>query len=181
MYIKEKIKYERKIYFPTNKKFIKDFLLGTDDFHIWKFQKSLRFTEYYNEKRKKCILYNILYYWYRRKKNKLGRKLGFDIPGGCFLEGLRIYHIGPIAVNPAAKIGRDCIIVGNVCIGNVEGLYVAPKIGDNCMLGWGSIVIGDITIANNCRIAAGAVVVKNVDQDNSVLVGVPASRIKNKH
>lgn len=172
------IKIERNKYFPTKKKYIKSMLLNNDDYNIWKFQYRLRKTELYKKKKNKSILYSLLYVISKRRKEKLARKIGFNIPEGCFEEGLRIYHIGAIAVNPAARIGKNCIIVGNVCIGNVEGLNVAPKIGDNCMLGWGTTIIGDIHISNNCKIAAGAVVVKDVNVENDVVGGVPAKSLK---
>ena len=166
---------EKEKYFKDRRAYYKAMILASHDLKIWQFQKRLRKAEYY--KKKDDIISKILYVVYHRRKNKLGLRLGFDIPEGCFGRGLRIYHISPVVVNPAARIGENCIIVGNVCIGNVKGKPIAPAIGDNCMFGWGSAAIGDIEIAKNCSIAAGAVVVKSVVAENETVAGIPAKRI----
>lgn len=54
----------------------------------------------------------------------------------------------------------------------------SPIIGDNCDIGVGAKIIGDITIADNVTIAAGAIVNKSCSQSNVVLAGVPAKIIK---
>lgn len=54
----------------------------------------------------------------------------------------------------------------------------SPIIGDNCDIGVGAKIIGDITIADNVTIAAGAIVNKSCSQSNVVLAGVPAKVIK---
>lgn len=163
---------EYKLYYHSKKKYYIDMLTYANDYKIWKFQKALRLSEYYKAKG------NIfLYLIWRHIKNRRGLKLGFDIPEGCFERGLRIYHISPVIVNPSAHIGKNCIIVGNTCIGNVKGQQIAPNIGDNCMLGWGTTIIGGIRIAKNCSIGAGAVVANNVIEEDATLVGVPAKII----
>lgn len=45
----------------------------------------------------------------------------------------------------------------------------APVIGDNCYIGAGAKIIGNIKIGNNCRIGAGAIVTEDIP-DNSVVV-----------
>jgi acetyltransferase-like isoleucine patch superfamily enzyme len=56
--------------------------------------------------------------------------------------------------------------------------YRAPiHIGDNVLIGWGSIVLPGVTIGSNVVIGAGSVVSKNIP-DNSVAVGNPARVIK---
>lgn len=172
---KQTLAEEKRKYFISYTDLFRAAILNSHDFAIWRFQKNLRKAEYY--KQNGGLLGKVLYVLYHRRKNRKGRKLGFDIPEGCFGPGLRIYHISPIVVNPAARIGKNSIVVGNLCIGNVKGQAVAPQIGDNCMFGWGTTVIGDISIANNCNIAAGAVVIKSVLSDNETVGGVPARKI----
>jgi serine O-acetyltransferase len=45
----------------------------------------------------------------------------------------------------------------------------APSIGDNCYIGTGAKIIGNVTIGNNVRIGANCVVTINIP-DNSVVV-----------
>lgn len=168
---------ERKIYFNTKKDFIKNMLIRSDDFYIWKFQKSLRKSEDYMRKSNNNI-YKLLYYLYKKRRIRLGRKIGITISEGVFEEGLRIYHCGNIVVNPHAHVGKNCIIVGNLCIGNVNGGMEAPILKDNVMLGWGCILIGNIIVEKNVKVAAGAVVVKNITKPNVTVAGVPAKIIK---
>jgi serine O-acetyltransferase len=56
-----------------------------------------------------------------------------------------------------------------------------PIIGDNCDIGVGAKIIGDITIADNVTIGAGAIVNKSCLESNVVLAGIPARIIKKKH
>jgi len=52
----------------------------------------------------------------------------------------------------------------------LEGSNIgAPKIGDNCYIGAGAKIIGNIVVGNNVRIGANAVVVEDIP-DNSVVV-----------
>lgn len=164
---------EYKLYFHSRKKYLRDMLISANDFKIWKFQKSLRLSEYYKTKGNLW-----LHLIWRHIKNRRGLKLGFDIPEGCFAPGLRIYHVSPVVVNPNAKIGRNAIVVGNLCIGNVHGGNIAPLIGNNCMFGWGCSVIGNIKLEDYTQIAAGAVVNKSVFVKNETLIGTPAHPIK---
>lgn len=110
--------------------------------------------------------------------NRLSYKLGFYIPKDVFGPGLYIPHFGSIIVNPRAKIGSNCQINNNVVIGQVGGK--APVIGDNCFIGSGAIICGDIFIGNNCWIGANAVVTKSINEDNVLIAGNPAKIISRK-
>jgi Serine acetyltransferase len=139
--------------------------------------KFLRKEEYY-----KSIKPNkLLRYWYFRKKNILGAKLGFFIPAGCFDLGLMISHYGSVIVNPNSRIGRNCVIHGNCCIGNKGGENQdSPIIGDNVDIGQNAQILGGITIANGVKIGAGAIVTKSVTEEGVTVVGIPA-KIVNKN
>lgn len=176
MKISEILDKEYDIYFCDNKEFLKEKLLNSNKYRIWQFQKALRMEEFF--KNKNGIINKLFLVYWRRRKNRLGRLLGFDIPGGVFAPGLRIWHPSPIVVNPFAKVGENAVIVGNLCIGNNDGKKAAAKIGDNCTFGWGCAVVGEITINNNCKIGAGAIVVKDVTDNNAVMVGIPAKNIR---
>lgn len=172
--LKDILYVEKKLYFKSRNAMWIASIMNSSDWQIWCYQKALRKAEYYREGYRIHKLWILPFLRWRRKKNKLGGKLGFDIPEGCVASGLRIYHISPVVINASAHIGQNCIIVGNVCIGNVKGQGTAPRIGDNCMLGWGSCVLGDIAIASDCQIAASALVTKGVFRKGAVMIGVPA-------
>lgn len=165
--------------------FIKAAMFRETQFYRWKFQYFLRKSEYY--KNRKEIYSKLLYYYYHRKKNKLGLILGFDISENSFDCGLVIFHAGYVVVNPKARIGKNCHLVGNICIGNKNKAGGVPIIGDNLIMGTGSSVIGDVHLGDNITIAAGAVVTKSFENNSIVdgvnvnnrliLVGVPAKKI----
>lgn len=52
MNYKSILKEEKMLYFKTKTDYIKNFILCTDDWNIWKFQKALRKSEKYKEKSK---------------------------------------------------------------------------------------------------------------------------------
>ena len=58
----------------------------------------------------------------------------------------------------------------------VGGTYGKIKVGNNCFIGMGAIIMRNITIGNNCIVGTGAVVRENVP-DNSVVFGNPAKVI----
>ena len=59
---------------------------------------------------------------------------------------------------PLPRIGEDCILHGQNCIGNKgdADASAAPVIGKNVDIGVGASVIGDIFIADDVKIGAGA-------------------------
>lgn len=105
-------------------------------------------------------------------------KLGFSIPLNVFGPGLGIAHYGTIVVNGNAKIGANCRIHIAVNIGASNGSKKAPKLGNNVYIGPGVKIFGDITVADNVVIGANAVVNKSIDEEGSVVVGIPARKIR---
>ena len=171
------IDYEFKVYFSSLKDYFKNMLLNSSDYSIWKFQKLLRKTElFYNLSRKKNKYYP-LYILIRRKKEKIGHRLGLSIEINVFQEGLRIFHYGEIVVNGYCEIGKNCKLHGGNCIGNNGKTHHAPRIGDNCDVGFGSVIIGDITLGDNITIGANSLVNKSFN-NNIVIAGSPAKVIK---
>lgn len=177
MNVDEIIKYEYNLYFPSVKQYIKEKLLDSDTYRIYKWQVALRKEEYYLALQKHNNLFLPLVFFYRRRKNKLGRALGFDIPAGVIEPGLHIWHASPVVINPCAKIGKNATIVGNLCVGSNKGDQAAARIGDNCTFGWGGAVIGNVKIPDHCLVGAGAIVVKDVCEEGAVMVGIPAKNI----
>ena len=142
---------------------------------IWKYEIVLRKCEYH-----KNTNHRLLYYFYKYRLNRMGEKLTLKFEPNVFGPGLSIAHYGTIIVNPNARVGANCRIHEGVTIGATNGSSNAPKIGDNCFIGSGAKIIGDITIGNNVAIGAGAVVVSDI-KDNVTVGGVPAKIIRNNN
>lgn len=169
------LKEEFSLYFSCKKDYVKAYVLNSERIYIWKFQSTLRKMELLSAIGKKATL---RYAWYSRKINILSLKLGISMWHSIFLGGLRIYHPQGIVVNTLSKIGKNCSLHGNNCIGNDGKHSECPVIGDNCNIGVGAIIIGNVKIGNNVTIAAGAVVNKSFPEDNILLAGIPAEIVK---
>lgn len=96
-------------------------------------------------------------------------------------EGINFPHFSGIFISSAAKIGNNCTIFQQVTIGSntlkdsiKQG---SPVIGDNCYIGAGAKIIGNIVVGNNCRIGANCIIVTNIP-DNSTVVMNPARIIE---
>lgn len=166
---------EFSLYFSSKKDYVKAYVLNSERRYIWKFQSTLRKMELLSATGKKATL---RYAWYSRKINSLSLKLGISMWHSIFMGGLRIYHPQGIVVNTLSKIGKNCSLHGNNCIGNDGKHPECPVIGDNCNIGVGAIIIGNVKIGNNVTIAAGAVVNKSFSEDNILLAGIPAEIVK---
>lgn len=154
---------------------ILEYLIKPESYYTSKYLRLLRQEEKYTFKvpRKICAFY------YKARKNRLGTKLGFIISAGCFGEGLKLEHYGSVIVNPKARIGKNCIIHGNCCIGSTGGYPDdSPIIGDNVDIGQFAQILGGIQIADNVKIGAGAVVVKDVLTPGVTVVGIPGRIIE---
>ncbi len=153
-----------------------DWLLKTEQYYLKLYIKYLRSEEYYT-----LVSPNrALRYWYFRKKNILGAKLGFFIPAGCFGPDLKIAHYGSIIVNPHSKIGRGCTIHGNCCLGNKGGEpdeNDSPILGDNINIGQNAQILGPVQLADDITIGAGAIVTKTFTEKGVTVVGIPARAI----
>ena len=146
--------------------------------NIWEFQKLLRKCEYYSNCKKGffCNLYKT--YIYFRFKN-VSTKLGFSIPINVFGPGLSIAHVGTIIVSGNAKVGANCRLHACTNIGTEAGYTDrAPVIGDNCYIGPGVKMFGEIELKDGMVIGANAVVTKSFETSSSVLLGIPAKIIK---
>lgn len=173
--LSEFLEYERSLYIKGG--IIREFklkLLHDSEYLLWHYVKMLRYTEYH---------YNVgnrfRYFLYQRRKNIEGAKLGLSLFHNCFDKGLRLYHYGSIIVNSHVRIGKNCKLHGNNCIGN-KGDFSRddiPIIGENLDLGVGACILGGIKLSNNIQVGANAVVVKSCEEDSSILVGIPAKKI----
>lgn len=98
---------------------------------IWKFERELRYCEYYKNCRKD-IIGKFLYWFHKYKKHKIGVLCNFSIGENVCDKGLSIAHIGPIIINSHASIGENCRIHVGTNIGTSSGERErAPVIGAN--------------------------------------------------
>lgn len=143
---------------------------------ILKFQRTLRYLEYYSNvpSFRHRILKLITHLRFRR----LSLKLGFSIPINVFGPGLSIAHYGTIVVSRYAHIGAFCRIHACVNIGASGGSNDAPIIGNNCYIGPGAIIFGGISLADNITIGANSTVNKSHNTKNCIIAGTPAKIIK---
>jgi len=96
---------------------------------------------------------------------KLGRRLVID-------------HGMGVVVGETAIIGDDVLIYHGVTLGSKTGEHGKrhPTIGNNVVIGAGSTVLGNITVADGVRIGAASVVTHDVPAGTTV-VGNPARPI----
>lgn len=140
----------------------------------------LRKNEYHLNNSPGSRLHTYLSWYYEGKKNRLGQRLGIEIPPNCFGKGLQLWHAGGVVVNPNARIGEECVLHGAVCIGNKGNLDLNPVIGDHVDIGYGAVIVGNISVADNTIIGANAFVNKSVLEPGQVIAGVPARRIQSR-
>ena len=143
---------------------------------IWRFERLLRKVEYH----KNCsqtVFGKAYALWLHFLLSRKKSRYGFSIPLNVFGPGLSIAHFGSIVVNGNAKVGKNCRIQESTTIGATNGSAKAPVIGDNCFIGSGARIIGDILIADDVAIGANAAVVKSCNEPGVTLGGVPAKVI----
>lgn len=97
-----------------------------------------------------------------------------DIPSSVKLDEYgQLPHFGlGVVIHPRTIIGKNFRIYQNVTIGFRKAMG-PPTLGDNCFIGSGACILGNVKIGDNCTIGANAVVLCDVP-DNCVAVGVPA-------
>lgn len=128
-------------------------------------------------KKKKILLplYILAWLMHRHYMYKYGIQLGI---GTNIAGGLSFNHFSCIVINGSTVIGRNCTIFhGTTCALKIGGSkHGIPTIGDNCVLGPGCKILGNVKIGNNVFIGANAVVTHDVPS-NAVVAGVPAKII----
>ena len=166
-------------YCPKSRKWrLIDAFTAGPHYVLKKYLKYLRTYEYHLNNSKGSRLHTYLGYYYERKKNRLGNRLGIEIGPNCFGKGLSIWHGGSIVVNPDVRAGENCVLRGANCIGNDGAANKNPVLGDNVELGYGAVIIGDITVASHTVIGAGAVVIRSIEEEGCTCVGVPARIVR---
>lgn len=114
-----------------------------------------------------------------KQYKKMGMKIGRNFK--CYSD----INIGePYLI----EIGNDVTISNNVkfithdnsvikMCNEYTDLFGKIKIGDNCFIGYGSLIMPGVIIADNVIIGAGSVVTKSIKDNNVIIAGNPASII----
>ena len=90
-------------------------------------------------------------------------------------KGTHFAHPIGIVIVKGAQIGNNCNIFQNVTIGRWRNKV--PKLGNNVTVFPNALIIGDVEIGDNCIIGGGSVVTKSIPP-NKIVVGNPARIIK---
>ena len=105
---------------------------------------------------------------------------GIEIhPGATIGHRLVIDHGMGIVIGETAEVGDDCLLYQGVTLGGTgkDKGKRHPTLGNNVLVGSGAKVLGPFKVGDNCRIAAGAVVLRE-GPPNSTAVGVPAQVVR---
>lgn len=110
--------------------------------------------------------------------------LGVEIPWKLKVgAGLRIHHGQSLVINDRAVIGENCILRHCTTIGvahtseSFDG--AAPTIGNSVDIGSNVVILGGIHIGDDAVIGAGSVVIRDVPA-GAIVVGNPARVIRMK-
>ena len=72
----------------------------------------------------------------------------------------------------------DVVIGDGVAIGHKAVIHSA-KIGDNCLIGMGAVILSGAKIGRNCIVGAGSVVTEGTFiKDDSIVMGIPGKAVK---
>ena len=104
--------------------------------------------------------------------------LGIELPRKLKIgKSLSLYHGQALVVNKSTVIGEHCTLRNGTTIGHkkaADGSFTAcPVIGNYVDIGANVCIIGAVTIGDNVIVGAGSVVTKDIPA-NSVAVGNPA-------
>lgn len=109
----------------------------------------------------------------------LSNKTKIQIPARTEIgEGFYIGHLGPVIINPDAKLGKNINIATGVTIGmeNRGKRKGAPIIEGDCWIGTNAVIVGNIKIGRDVLIAPLTYVNFDVP-DHSIVIGNPGKII----
>lgn len=94
-------------------------------------------------------------------------------------SGLYIGHFGGIRVRNC-RIGANCAIQQEVCIGSASKAVDGPKVGDRVWIGPHAKIEGKITVGDRVTVAAGAKITEDVS-DDCLMLGNPARLVQKNY
>ena len=149
------------------RRIIIDYSRGNNMHHFWRLYRIQKKTG------RDGIVHDILTFLLSRCAHRHGGYIG---PDTVIKNNLSLPHgLHGVFISRYAQIGENCCIYQNVTIVEID--RKAPVIGNNCLIGAGAVIIGDIKIGDNVKIGAGAVVNTNVP-DNYTVVPQPMRMIE---
>ncbi|HEY4874763.1 MAG TPA: hypothetical protein VIH86_04270 [Puia sp.] len=118
------------------------------------------------------FFYNVFVQWMFNLEIPWNLKIG---------KNLSLYHGQTLIINNKTIIGKNCTLRHGTTIGTkklIDGSFSAgPVLGDNVDVGCNVCIIGGIKIGNNVIIGAGSIVIKDIPS-NAIVAGNPAKIIK---
>lgn len=179
--LKEIIKEELGVYRNPMLQFfhmLKMFLCGNEMLPAQEVLYSLRFYEYYFNKKNPNIFEKALkFFWHFTFRNRQLKHSIFIEPNSV-QKGLKLTHPGFRKIPEFVHIGKNSTILPMVLIGKKKpGIEGKAIIGDNCYISTGVTILAPVNIGDNVTIGAGAVVTKDIPS-NTTVAGVPARKIK---
>ena len=108
---------------------------------------------------------------------------GIEIhPGARIGSRFFIDHGAGVVIGETAEVGDDVLMYQGVVLGgtSLKKEKRHPTIGNNVVMGTGSVALGAITIGNGARIGSGSVVIKPVPPGATV-VGIPGRIVEDRH
>ncbi|MDP0488655.1 MAG: serine O-acetyltransferase EpsC [Fusobacterium sp. JB020] len=130
------------------------------------------------------IAHRIAHFLYTKKRYFLARFIsqvsrfftGIEIhPGAVIGKGFFIDHGMGIVIGETAVIGDNVMLYHQVTLGgtgNEKGVKRHPTVEDNCIIGTGAKLLGNITIGKGSKVGANSVVLSSVPE-NATVVGIP--------
>lgn len=130
------------------------------------------------------ISHRIAHWFYIKKRYFIARLIsqisrfftGIEIhPGAVIGKGFFIDHGNGVVIGETSVIGDNVMIYHQVTLGgtgNEKGAKRHPTVGDNCIIGSGAKLLGNINIGKNSKIGANAVILTDVPE-NATVVGIP--------
>ena len=136
------------------------------------------------------ILHRIAHFLWRIKIPFIPRMIsafsrfltGIEIhPGAKIGKRFFIDHGMGVVIGETAEIGDDVLLYQGATLGGTgkEKGKRHPTLGNDIVVGAGAKILGPIKIGNNCKIGAGSVVIQDVP-DNSTVVGIPGRIVRRK-
>ncbi len=127
-------------------------------------------------------LYKIKLRFIARLISQISRFLtGIEIhPGAKIGKGFFIDHGMGVVIGETAEIGKNCVMFHQVTLGGT-GKHKGkrhPTIGNNVLIGAGSIILGPTKIGNNVKIGANTFIINKIIPNNCTVVGTPGKIVK---